>query len=124
MRITVLQQQTKSLQGEGNHVKEADGLSKRIDSVKHLLWHGNVAKALERYEVATVTAVGKPGTQAFLGADAAAGSTNTLHPTPNTQHVVGAIMSTMIGVCPECRGQLEHASGCDFCRDCGYSKCK
>jgi ribonucleoside-diphosphate reductase alpha chain len=37
---------------------------------------------------------------------------------------VGAIMSTMIGICPECHGQLEHASGCDFCRDCGYSKCK
>jgi ribonucleoside-diphosphate reductase alpha chain len=33
-------------------------------------------------------------------------------------------MSAMIGVCPECRGQLEHASGCDFCRDCGYSKCR
>lgn len=33
-------------------------------------------------------------------------------------------MSAMIGECPECRGQLEHASGCDFCRDCGYSKCK
>jgi ribonucleoside-diphosphate reductase alpha chain len=33
-------------------------------------------------------------------------------------------MSTLIGECPECRGQLEHASGCDFCRDCGYSKCK
>jgi ribonucleoside-diphosphate reductase alpha chain len=33
-------------------------------------------------------------------------------------------MSSMIGSCPECRGQLEHASGCDFCRDCGYSKCK
>jgi ribonucleoside-diphosphate reductase alpha chain len=30
----------------------------------------------------------------------------------------------MIGTCPECGGQLEHASGCDFCRDCGYSKCK
>lgn len=45
-------------------------------------------------------------------------------PAPGTQHVVGAIMSSMIGVCPECRGQLEHASGCDFCRDCGYSKCK
>ena len=30
----------------------------------------------ERYEVASVTAVGKPGTQAFLGADAAAGATN------------------------------------------------
>jgi hypothetical protein len=35
-----------------------------------------VAKALERYEVATVTTVGKAGTQAFLGADAPAGATN------------------------------------------------
>jgi ribonucleoside-diphosphate reductase alpha chain len=42
----------------------------------------------------------------------------------NSANVTGAIMSTMIGVCPECRGQLEHASGCDFCRDCGFSKCK
>jgi hypothetical protein len=33
-------------------------------------------------------------------------------------------MSSMIGTCPECHGQMEHASGCDFCRDCGYSKCK
>jgi ribonucleoside-diphosphate reductase alpha chain len=40
------------------------------------------------------------------------------------QPVIGAIMSTMISTCPECHGQLEHASGCDFCRDCGYSKCK
>jgi len=38
--------------------------------------------------------------------------------------VTGAIMSNMIGICPECHGQLEHASGCDFCRDCGFSKCK
>lgn len=36
----------------------------------------------------------------------------------------GSEMSTMIGICPECSGQLEHASGCDSCRDCGYSKCK
>jgi ribonucleoside-diphosphate reductase alpha chain len=35
-----------------------------------------------------------------------------------------AEMSSLIGECPECTGQLEHASGCDFCRDCGYSKCK
>ena len=35
-----------------------------------------VAKAIERYEVVTVTAIGKPGTQAFLGVDALAGSTN------------------------------------------------
>jgi ribonucleoside-diphosphate reductase alpha chain len=48
------------------------------------------------------------------------------HSVLSTQHSVpvGAIMSSMIGICPECHGQLEHASGCDFCRDCGYSKCK
>ena len=32
--------------------------------------------ATEKYEVATVTAVGKPGTQAYLAADATAGATN------------------------------------------------
>jgi hypothetical protein len=35
-----------------------------------------VARGTEQYEVATVTAVGKQGTQALLGADAPAGSTN------------------------------------------------
>jgi hypothetical protein len=35
-----------------------------------------VASTVEKYEVATVTAVGKPGTQAYLGADAPAGATN------------------------------------------------
>jgi len=33
-----------------------------------------VARGVEHYEVATVTAVGKPGTQAYLGADAPAGA--------------------------------------------------
>jgi hypothetical protein len=37
-----------SLQGEANRVQEAAELSKRIDSLKHLLWHGNVAEALHR----------------------------------------------------------------------------
>jgi len=35
-----------------------------------------VAKAVEQYEVVTVAAVGKPGTQAWLSADAKAGDTN------------------------------------------------
>jgi non-reducing end alpha-L-arabinofuranosidase len=35
-----------------------------------------VARGTEQYEVATVTVIGKPGTQAFLGADAAAGAVN------------------------------------------------
>jgi hypothetical protein len=51
MRVTVLQQQTKSLQTEANRTEKpatATGMSKRIDGVKHLLWHGNVAEALDR----------------------------------------------------------------------------
>jgi hypothetical protein len=36
----------------------------------------SVARDVERYETATVTAVGKPGTQAYLAADAPAGATN------------------------------------------------
>ena len=35
-----------------------------------------VSRTTEKYEVATITAVGKPGTQGFLGADAAAGATS------------------------------------------------
>jgi len=35
-----------------------------------------VAKDTERYELATISAIGKQGTQAYLGADATAGSTN------------------------------------------------
>jgi non-reducing end alpha-L-arabinofuranosidase len=35
-----------------------------------------VAQSIEQYEVATVTAVGKPGTQAYLSMDAKAGDTN------------------------------------------------
>lgn len=35
-----------------------------------------VANTVEKYEIATVTAVGKPGTQAYLAADAPAGATN------------------------------------------------
>jgi ribonucleoside-diphosphate reductase alpha chain len=40
------------------------------------------------------------------------------------QYASSTGMADMIGKCPECGGQLEHASGCDSCRDCGYSKCK
>ncbi len=49
---------------------------------------------------------------------------------PESERSIGKMMavetkmSAMISECPECGGQLEHASGCDSCRDCGYSKCK
>ena len=36
----------------------------------------NVARTVEKYEVATITGIGKPGTQAWLGVDASAGATN------------------------------------------------
>ena len=46
MRLTVLQQQTKALKEE-LPVTGVD-ISKRLESVKHLLWHGNTEEALER----------------------------------------------------------------------------
>jgi hypothetical protein len=48
MRLTVLQQQTKALQEQ--QPQTSAEISKRLDSVKHLLWHGNVEEALERVD--------------------------------------------------------------------------
>jgi hypothetical protein len=48
----------------------------------------SVARDVEKYEVATVTSVGKPGTQAYLVADASAGAT-TLQVTSATDISVG-----------------------------------
>jgi len=62
--------------------------------------------------------------QAVSSQPLSVGSADSRPPASGSSHIVGAIMSTMISTCPECHGQLEHASGCDFCRDCGYSKCK
>ena len=46
MRLTVLQQQTKALKEE--RPQTGADISKRLESVKHLLWHGNTEEALER----------------------------------------------------------------------------
>jgi hypothetical protein len=53
MRLTVLQLQTKALRGE--RPDEGATASKQIESVKHLLWHGNVDEALERIDSLFVT---------------------------------------------------------------------
>jgi hypothetical protein len=45
-RLTVLQQQAKRLQAERPQFGQET--SKQLESVKHLLWHGNTEKALER----------------------------------------------------------------------------
>src|ERR1700730_11517785 len=49
MRVPVMQQQTKALQEE--RPETGVDVSKRLNSVKHLLWHGNVEEALERMDV-------------------------------------------------------------------------
>jgi hypothetical protein len=46
MRLTVLQQQRKALQAEQPQIGEA--IAKQLESVKHLLWHGNAEEALDR----------------------------------------------------------------------------
>ena len=46
MRLTVLQQQTKSPRAEQEEVGAA--ASKQVESIKHLLWHGNAEEALDR----------------------------------------------------------------------------
>ena len=46
MRLTVLQQQTKALKEE--RPRTGADISKRLESVKHFLWHGNIEEALER----------------------------------------------------------------------------
>jgi hypothetical protein len=48
MRLTVLQQQTKTLQEE--QPQTGTDVSKRLESVKHLLWHGNSEEALEQLQ--------------------------------------------------------------------------
>jgi hypothetical protein len=48
MRVTVLQQQTKTLMAEAGRAEIGADAAKRIDCVKHLIWHGNVAEALDR----------------------------------------------------------------------------
>src|SRR5215475_7609963 len=46
MRLTVLRQQTKAL--EEKQPEDAAAISKQLESIKHLLWHGNLSEALDR----------------------------------------------------------------------------
>ncbi|MFN2579384.1 MAG: hypothetical protein ABR607_17065, partial [Pyrinomonadaceae bacterium] len=77
---------------------------------RRLKGHPDSARALKQSAISTQLSA---SSQSAAGAQSSALSTQS-----------SETMSSMISVCPECHGQLEHASGCDFCRDCGYSKCK
>jgi hypothetical protein len=48
MRITVLRQQSKTLQAE--RPEDGAAAAKQIESIKHLLWHGNIDEALDRID--------------------------------------------------------------------------
>ena len=48
MRITVLQQQVKTLKCEQPEVGEE--VARELESIKHFLWHGNTFQALQRFE--------------------------------------------------------------------------
>ena len=49
MRLMVLQQQTKALPPDQQ--TSGRGISQQVESIKHLLWHGNVDEALDRLAV-------------------------------------------------------------------------
>ncbi|MGI9035135.1 MAG: hypothetical protein ACR2GD_03740, partial [Pyrinomonadaceae bacterium] len=76
-------------------------------------------RAISKGTAATDVQTMKVGREQF---DAAAIGKSSEAQTADAQNQ--SQMGDLIGECPECKGQLEHASGCDFCRDCGYSKCK
>ena len=48
MRITVLQQQVKTLKDEQPKIGEE--VARELESIKHFLWHGNTFQALQRLE--------------------------------------------------------------------------
>ena len=48
MRLTVLQQQTKAMKEQQSQT--GTEIAKQLESVKHLLWHGNVEEALDRLD--------------------------------------------------------------------------
>jgi len=59
-----------------------------------------IAKAMERYLLEKKTPVGKKVAKMSTG-----------------------YREKIEGFCPDCGGTLEHESGCNVCRECGFSKC-
>ena len=114
---------SKMLRGGFDAAEVAYSLNKVTGT--HAVWFNERLLTSPEQAVAECIMITNRRVQHLPDSARALASKHTDHSAPGTQApVTGAIMSNMIGVCPECHGQLEHASGCDFCRDCGYSKCK
>jgi ribonucleoside-diphosphate reductase alpha chain len=114
---------SKMLRGGFDAAEVAYSLNKVTGT--HAVWFNERLLTSPEQAVAECIMITNRRVQQLPDSARALASKHAEHSAPGAQPpVTGAIMSTMIGVCPECHGQLEHASGCDFCRDCGYSKCK
>jgi len=114
---------SKMLRGGFDAAEVAYSLNKVTGT--HAVWFNERLLTSPEQAVAECIMITNRRVQHLPDSARALASKHTEHSAPGTQPpVTGAIMSNMIGVCPECHGQLEHASGCDFCRDCGYSKCR
>jgi ribonucleoside-diphosphate reductase alpha chain len=114
---------SKMLRGGFDAAEVAYSLNKVTGT--HAVWFNERLLTSPEQAVAECIMITNRRVQQLPDSARALASKHAEHSAPGTQPpVTGAIMSAMIGVCPECHGQLEHASGCDFCRDCGYSKCK
>jgi ribonucleoside-diphosphate reductase alpha chain len=113
---------SKMLRGGFDAAEVAYSLNKVTGT--HAVWFNERLLTSPEQAVAECIMITNRRVQHLPDSARALGKQNQQSAISNQPPVTGAIMSTMIGVCPECHGQLEHASGCDFCRDCGYSKCK
>jgi hypothetical protein len=79
MRLTVLQQQAKGLQAERPQFGQE--VTKQLESVKHLLWHGNTEEALERLVSWTFCERSHPQQTSSAGASASSKRTSrNVHP--------------------------------------------
>jgi ribonucleoside-diphosphate reductase alpha chain len=112
---------SKMLRGGFNAAEVAYSLNKVTGT--HAVWFNERLLTSPEQAVAECIMITVRRVQDLPDSARAVASKQQSHPS-HQKPVTGAIMSNMIGICPECHGQLEHASGCDFCRDCGYSKCK
>jgi|GEM_PF-58605 len=104
---------SKMLRGGFEPEEVAASLNKVIGT--HSVWFNERLCTSPEQAVAECIMLTKRRIQGLPDSARAAAKTNPV--------AVGA--KVLIGICPECGGnQLEHASNCDTCRDCGYSKCK
>ncbi|HEX8143225.1 MAG TPA: adenosylcobalamin-dependent ribonucleoside-diphosphate reductase [Pyrinomonadaceae bacterium] len=113
---------SKMLRGGFEAAEVAHSLNKVTGT--HAVWFNERLLTSPEQAVAECILLTSRRLQGLPDSARASGKTLKTETAATALHAATGQMSSMISVCPECHGQLEHASGCDSCRDCGYSKCK